>query len=630
MTTGRILTSVLAVEVDGAPLPDVLSALLLECWVDTSLNVPAAFGLAFTDPYGTVLRNYPQLAVGGRAKLVAITDGKRSDPLLTGEITALEMDADMSGRTLVVRGYDPGHRLVRNRRVEGYKNMTATDIVRKLAGSAGVTLGRVDSTPTVYDLATQPNITDWDFLTRLAQENDVRLYFDSDGELCFTGLRKATSAPSDTTPSTQSPYVLEFGTNTQHSRVGVTAARQVKTVEVRGWDVQTKRALTAETSASTSADVSPELTPGALGAKFGATRLVDASAPYLTQAQVQHVSEALAHDVAGSSAELEVTVTGNPELRPGQPVAVNGAGYPFEGQYTITDARHVFASGRQYVTRIGVSGRQFRSLYGLTAGAAPAAPALPGVVIAQVSNVRDPLKQGRVKLKFPWLSANYESDWCRVAQLGGVRGGGLMLPDVDDEVLVAFDRGSLEHPYVLAGLYNGKDSPTRQSSGLDAVDGTSGRVNWRSVASRGGHALELIDAPTRPGRGIRLHTGDDGLSIHLDQTKTTISVDSRGTVSISGARGVNIRSLGDLSLTAARSVKIEAGLAVDIAAGGRAGIKAGGAVTLDAGGAVSIEAVGAVNAKAAGSVSLLSAVNTTVTATTVLLNGITLRNGVPF
>ena len=618
----RLLTSVLAVEVDGAPLSDALNARLLEGWVDTSVTVPAAFGLAFTDSNGTILRENRRLTVGAKVKLSAITDGTRSAPLLTGDITALEMDADTSGRRLIVRGYDPGHRLVRVRRVEGYPNMTAADIVRKLAGQAAVRIGKIDPTRAVYDLATQPNLTDWDFLTRLARENDVRLYFDEDGALQFRELPKAASAPADTTPSTQSPYVLEFGANTQHSRVGVTASGQVKKVEVRGWDTTTKRALTAETNAGTSPDIQADLTPAQLITKFGNAGLVDAGNPYTTQAQVQHASEALAHDVAGSSAELEVTVTGNPKLRPGQPVAVNGAGYPFDGRYTITDARHVFASGRQYVTRVGVSGRQFRSLYGLTSGGADDAPSLPGVVIAQVSNVRDPLNRARVKVKFPWLSDTYESDWCRVAQLGGVRGGGLMLPDVDDEVLVAFDRGSLEHPYVLAGLYNGKDSPTKQSAGLAPVDRTSGRVNWRSVASRSGHALELIDAPTGRGRGVRLQTGDGNLSVHLDQSKTTVTIDSSGAVSISGTGAVKIRSTRDLDLSAGGSVTITGGAAVNIRSSGRVAVNAGGAVLLNA--------VGAITARAGGAVSLQAVANASVTAATVTLTGVTVRNGVPF
>ncbi|MBC3839980.1 hypothetical protein GXW82_06570 [Streptacidiphilus sp. 4-A2] len=148
-------------------------------------------------------------------------------------------------------------------------------------------------------------------------------------------------------------------------------------------------------------------------------------------------------------------------MTPGTAIALNGGGLPFEGNYTVTGTRHVFSGAEKYQTWVTVTGRQIRSLYGLASGGADTAPKIPGVVTALVTNIQDPLHQGRVKLMFPWLSATYESDWCRIAQLGGVRGGGTFLPEVQDEVLCAFDRGSLDHPYVVAGLYNGKDQPTR-------------------------------------------------------------------------------------------------------------------------------------------------------------------------
>jgi phage protein D/phage baseplate assembly protein gpV len=616
-------TCVLRVEVGGAPLPDGLAAVLTDGWVDTSVNVPAAFRLSFSDPGGELVRRFPQLAAGASVRLSPVTDGTRGNPMLTGEITAMEVDADATGRSLVIRGYDQGHRLLRNRRVAGYPNMTATDIVRRLAAKNGLRVGRIDPTSTVYELATQPNITDWDFLVRLARENDVRLWFDEDGALQFTGLPAASGAPADTTPSTQSPYVLEFGANTLYSKAGVTAAGQVRTVTVRGWDVRTKRPLVADARADTTPDVRAEVTPADLTARFGDADLVDTAVPYGTQAEVRHAADALAHDVAGSFAELEVAVTGNPDLRPGQPVALKGAGFPFEGQYTITGVRHMFSSGRQYTTRVTVTGRQFRSLYGLaSARASTAAPPLPGVVVALVSNVKDPMSMSRVKVRFPWLSDTYESDWCRVAQFGGVRGGGLLLPEVGDEVLVAFDRGSLEHPYVLAGLYNGVDKPTDNPDGLAAVDAFSGEVNWRSLASRSGHMVELLDAPTRRAKGIRLRTGDGALTVHLDQTRTTVTVHSDGTVTIEGSRGVDVRAGGDLNLTATGSVNISGGGAVNIKAGGRVGVNAGGAVMLDAAGTASV--------KSAGPVQLTSATNASVTATTVTLTGVTLRNGAPF
>ncbi len=344
--------------------------------------------------------------------------------------------------------------------------------------------------------------------------------------------------------------------------------------------------------------------------------------------------------MAGSFAELEVAVTGNPDLKPGQPVALKGAGFPFEGKYTATGVRHVFESGRQFMTWLTVSGRQFRSLYGLASGGADAAPPMPGVAMALVSNAKDPLKMNRVKLRFPWLSQTYESDWCRIAQLGGVRGGGLMMPEVGDEVLVAFDRGSLEHPYVLAGLYNGVDKPTPNTDGLQPIDPTSGRVNWRSMASRSGHTVELVDAKSRMKSGIRLQTGNGRLTVHMDETRTSVTIRSDGSVSISGTRNVSIRAGGNLSLTAGGSLTMSAGGAVDIKAGAKFGVVAGGAADINATGAVSLKSAGAIAVNSVGAVTVSAvgavAVNAGAAAaisspaTVALSAPAVLRNGIPF
>ncbi|MBP2586864.1 phage protein D [Streptomyces sp. PvR006] len=566
----KTFTTVLHVQLDGTPLPDPLAVRLTEGWVDASVNVPSAFQLTFSDKDGTLTTKFPFLKVGAMAVLSPFTDGRLGEPMLTGEVTAVEVDAAPGhGRYLIVRGYDPGHRLLRSRRVEGYPHMTASDIVRKLAGLNRIPLGKVDATPTVYELATQPNITDWDFLSRLARENDVRLSLDPAGRLVFAALPPASSAPADTTPAAASPYVLDFGSNTLQSRVSVTAAGQVGKVDVRGWDPRTKQALSSPTPTVASKEIVSDITPAQLSAPFGPAELAATDTPFTTQSEVTQAATALADDVTGSFAELEVAVTGNPALKPGQPVAVKGAGFPFEGRYTATGVRHVFASGRQFATWLTVSGRQFRSLYGTASGGGEAAPPMPGVAVALVTNTKDPLSLGRVRLRFPWLSATYESGWCRVAQLGGRGGGGLMLPEVDDEVLCAFDRGSLEHPYVLAGLYNGVDKHTPATDRVPPVDPTSGRVQWRALTSRTGHTVELREegGRTRASHGIRLRTAKGGLSVELNEARTTLTIDSDGTVTISGARGVTVESGADLTLSATGRITLDAGLGVNIKAG---------------------------------------------------------------
>src|ERR1700681_1734571 len=87
---------------------------------------------------------------------------------------------------------------------------------------------------------------------------------------------------------------------------------------------------------------------------------------------------------------------------------------------------------------------------------------LYGVEIALVTNVKDPEKQGRVKVCFPRLPGKPESDWARVAQPAAGPGRGFYwLPEVNDEVLVAFERGQANLPYVIGALWNGKDQPMK-------------------------------------------------------------------------------------------------------------------------------------------------------------------------
>ena len=79
-----------------------------------------------------------------------------------------------------------------------------------------------------------------------------------------------------------------------------------------------------------------------------------------------------------------------------------------------------------------------------------------GVGIAIVTNVDDPEKRARIKVKMPWFSENDESDWARLcAPVSGPDRGMLFVPEVGDEVLVAFEHGDMRMPIIVGGLWNG-------------------------------------------------------------------------------------------------------------------------------------------------------------------------------
>ncbi|WP_405616621.1 VgrG-related protein [Streptomyces sp. NBC_00076] len=625
-------SSVIQVKLGGSPLPPDFAPLLVDGWVDQGLGVPAAFRLTFRDPYRLVLGKLG-VKFGTPVVITPIADGKGgSDPLLTGEVSGLEADYDGTGSFTVIRGYDHGHRLIRQRRVAAYRNQSASDIARKLAAQDGVPIGRIQSTKTVYEFISQANVTDWDFLARLADENEMVMSVDAKGKFQFVKPDPASGAPAVSTPGDKSPFVLEAGTDILRLRASVTAAEQVGSVETRGWDVTTKKKLTATAPAKSNPGISIGTTPGEAAAKFKPAKLVDPQTPYDRQSEVKFAAEALADDVTGSFAELEVIARGTPKLRPGLPVTLADVGAPFEGKYTATSVRHVFGDGKHYEAWVTVSGRQWRSLYGLSSGGGGTGNGLrlPGTANALVTDVRDPLKQGRVKLQFPWLDDAYVSDWTRVVQWGGKRGGSIFPLDVGDEVLVGFDRGALDHPYVIGGLYNGKDKPTPVKD-VPLHDGARQRASRHTLSDRDGNRVDLLSQRTGGKQGVRLTSGDDKLVINLDRAQTEITVDSKGSVSITGSRSVSIEAGTDLSLSARRNLTIKSGGMLTMQGRGLVNLKSlGGAVTVDAMGALNLKAVGATMITSGGTLQVNSIANVGIRAATLLLQGVVLVNNKPY
>ncbi|WP_328329331.1 MULTISPECIES: VgrG-related protein [unclassified Streptomyces] len=619
-------SNVLHVTIGGAPLTKELASLLVGGWVDFGAGVPGSFQLTFRDPKKKVLSD-SGADIGKKVVIAPVADGQGAQsPLITAEITGLEVDYDGTGTMTVIRGYDGGHRMLRQRRVVGYRNMTASDIARKLAGQDKLKIGKIDATKSVYEYITQANITDWDFLCRLADENERVMSVDSEGEFQFAKPDKASGAPPVSTPSEKSPYVLESGVDILRCRAAVTSADQVATAEARGWDVTAKRDIVGKSPATSNPGISIGTTPAKASSKFGPATIVETDTPYDKQSEVKNAASALADDVTAAFAELEVTVRGNPKLRPGVPVALADVGDPFEGKYTVTAARHSFGDGRHYETFLTVSGRQWRSLFGLTSGGQSPSARMPSVANALVTDIKDPLKQGRVKLRFPWLDDMYTSDWTRTVQFGGFKGGGIIAPDAGDEVLVGFDRGALDHPFVIGGLYNGKDKPG--SNDVQPYDRTSGRATRHTLADRNRNRVDLLDERVGGKRGVRISSGDDRLTINLDRTKTEITVDSKGSVTIKGTRSVSIEAGKDLSLKAGGKMSIRSGGILDIQ-GSIINTKAIGAYNVEAGGELGLNAFGLTTISGEGSVQINAIAELGIKAVRVDLLGLVFANDIP-
>ncbi|WP_027344147.1 VgrG-related protein [Hamadaea tsunoensis] len=547
------------IEVDGDPLAPAVAGALTSVVVEDNLFVPDSFELVFVDPSRQALAA-GKLTFGAKVKVSVQPSGEAAPvSLLVGEITAVAMDSDAAGTRTVASGYDLSHRLFIGRRCETHADVSYADVARVVARRAGLKEGAIDATRPIHQRVAQDNTTDWQLLQRLAREVGFELSVTED-RLNFRKPTRASQGPEPGTLDSTGPLQLRLGDELLRIHARISAAEQVSEVEVRGWDPGSKRPLVAVAPAVTTA-ASNGADPREIAGKFGGHRLVLTDPPLRTQTEVETVAKAGADQVAGACTELSGVSRGNPRLRAGTAVSVGLAGAPFDGRYTLTRSRHRYDGTDGYTVGFNASGRQDRSLLALTNGMAGGVGG-GGVVPGTVTDVADPDKLGRVKVTFPWLAENYASDWLRVVSAGaGSKRGMVVLPEVDDEVLVAFEQGDLRHGYVLGGLYNGVDRP---ELGDDLIDATTGAVRRRGFVSRRGHALVFLDDPADSGVALLAEEGRLRISLHGTERRIRITAD--GAVEISGA-DVTVKASGDATISAGGQLRLK-GSAVKVEASG--------------------------------------------------------------
>ena len=158
---------------------------------------------------------------------------------------------------------------------------------------------------------------------------------------------------------------------------------------------------------------------------------------------------------------------------------------------------------------------------------------LYGVTVGLVTNNKDPEKLGRVKVKFPWLSNEDESYWARVlTPMAGNDRGIYCLPEVDDEVLVAFEQGDLAFPYILGALWNGKDKPPEENE--------NGENNKRIIKSRSGHTIVFDDTKDNEKIIIQDKTGNNKITI--DSANNTMEIKAEKDLTIETKGKITLKS----------------------------------------------------------------------------------------
>lgn len=162
---------------------------------------------------------------------------------------------------------------------------------------------------------------------------------------------------------------------------------------------------------------------------------------------------------------------------------------------------------------------------------------ITGVVIGIVVDNKDPEGLYRVKVKFPWVresagkysdapdKEDFLSSWARIATfMAGPDRGAFWLPEVDDEVLVAFEHGDVRRAFVIGSLWSPVDKAIHDNKSQ------GGKNNFRTLFSRSGHVIQfqddsengkekiILQTKVATGDAAKDHKSRDGHFIVLDHS----------------------------------------------------------------------------------------------------------------
>lgn len=550
------------IKVNGTPLKDDVDAKVESVVVHDRLRMPDSFVITFRDPDRTILSK-AKLVVGAEITIESGAPGVETpDELMAGEVTSIEAEYDRLGTRVMVRGYDFLHRLSAGTHARTFENVSYADVVQKIAQEAGLT-AEVDTTSGTLDHVIQPNVSDLHFIYALAARCGYTVGIEKK-KLSFKRPTKASTAPAGD-DDTSNPLILTWGRRLLEFRARVSAVGQVKEVKVRGWDPKTQKAIIGQGRAGTN---TAQLTTSvsALAKTSHGDAFTVVNQPVATQGLADKLAEAVAEQIGSAAYEATALVVGSPKLKSGVAVKIREVDSELEGKWVITSARHEFGNG-PYRTFLEFSGRQDRSLLGLAGGAGSnesLRTEFPGVVTAIVTDIKDDKQLGRVKVQYQWLGDKMVSFWARVARpSAGKDYGHLWFPDVDEEVLVAFEHGDVNYPIVIGSLWSEKNPPPAAIAGK--VE--NGKFLMHGFRSPAGHKILLSD--DKDTTGISIKSADDKIVVVLDQKNQTLDLTLDGkTLTISSKGDLKLAADGEISIDSKKKVTIKGQTGIDIAASG--------------------------------------------------------------
>jgi uncharacterized protein involved in type VI secretion and phage assembly len=494
-----------------------------------------------------------------------------------GIVTEVSLDNSIDGlNTVLITAHSPTILMDGVRRNSLHHEQSASDIINTIIRSYPITVGTIESTGGNLRFSIQYNESDYQYIMRLATMNGLFACYDGES----FRVSKAKSSSSEELVWRESLGMFAMGLGTSVEKFGGQA-----------FDYMKKEVYDGKTGSSLRSALSPlsKISHDASKKLFA-----DACFAPRLKADSQAALDNTLEKIRESSVGRMITCRGEsiiPAVTVGSCVKITGM-ERLDGQYWVKSVRHFFdESGKYYnsfiCTPLDVAFPERKT------SLAP----FTDLQSALVVSTDDPEKLGRVKIQFTWNTKDGSQAqpeiWVRQMTLhAGNEKGWFCLPEVGDEVLVAFEHGDPHRPVILGCLYNGKDLPPAKGHPV-GWDGNEN--NLKLFRTKSGNEIYFSDVGGSESIVIVQKDEKNTITMSLDGPKITI--ESQGDITLKGAN-IHIESTsGDITLKSAAGLIAESTQDTKLKAGGNLkseggmnyNIKAGVNATLEGGAIVSVK-----------------------------------------
>lgn len=336
------------VQVNGSDLPPQAVADIYAVTVYEDLEVPGMFTLQMVnwDMINRVITwSDDELFAEGNAVSIQMGYVDHLETVLVGEITGIEPEFSAGAMPmLTVRGHDRRHRLLRGRVTRSFSQMKDSDIASQIAGELGLT-AEVEDTGVTLEYVLQHNQTNMEFLQERARRIGYELLVE-DRTLFFRPLQHATG---EVLTLARDGSLIEFFPR-------LSTLTQVSQVAVRGWDHREKVAIVGQ---AVSGDEGTQMGgttsgPAVVDAAFGAAIAASVDQAIFSQAEADQIARGQFTAMALAYIDGEGTCIGQPDLRAGTVIKLEGLGQRFSGLYYVIATIHTYTPSRGYRTMFTV------------------------------------------------------------------------------------------------------------------------------------------------------------------------------------------------------------------------------------------------------------------------------------